>query len=114
MRLGFWNRLAVVLGAVWTIAFPTWWIVSTNARHSEIMGSGYRTCLDAAIQRGDGNGEPICFDTWLAPTTGYIKWAAWPEAAMWSALAAVAVYLVIWGVVAVVRWVWRGRSLAHD
>ncbi len=112
MRLGFWNRLALVLGTLGAFAFPSWWALSTNLEHSRVMNSGYKTCVAAASERLEPEGWENCFNIWLEPKTGYVGWSDWLQAVLWAVPVMALIYGLIWVVVWIAKWVLRGRTEA--
>lgn len=112
MRLGFWNRLALVAWVIGTLALPTWWVLSTNARHSEVMQSGYRKCLAAANESSNYESRELCWDLWVeGARLGFMGWGAWWEGLGWAAIGLGILYAIIRLCVSVAKWVWQGRAV---
>lgn len=107
IRLGFWNRLAVVIGLLTTFVAPSWGVLSSNIDMAEAKRSGHVTCLDAAK---DSSAIKICDEIWLSDL-GYSGWGYWWQAVAGTALAVAAIYSLIWLIVWIAKWVWRGRSV---
>jgi len=111
MKLGFWNRLALVAGVVGAFAWPTWWLLSSNVNHAEAMNSGLERCLKAAKTVEDNR---FCRDTWMHPERGYLGWSEWWAGVLGAGLALIVLYLIIWLVIWVAKWIWRGRQQQSD
>lgn len=111
MKLGFWNRLALVAGVLGAFAWPTWWILSSNANHAEAMGSAFERCINAAKTIGD---DKVCREIWLDSERGYLGWSQWGVGVLVAGLALIALYLIIWLVVWAAKWIWRGRQQHSD
>lgn len=111
MRLGFWNRLAVVAFVIGTIAGPSWYVLSANAEMSALQQGAYETCMAVADERRDFAAKKTCFDTLVSGSDRFLGWSEWRQAIIPTLILLVAGYLIIAGAAWVVRWVWRGRSI---
>lgn len=107
--LGFWNRLAIVAGAVITISGPTWIIVSDNSEMTQRRENGYAWCMEQAAKGGSDLTGDFCQRTWFGEPVPYLGWEQWFQGVGFAALLCVIVYALIWSVVWVAKWVWRGR-----
>lgn len=109
MRLGFWNRLALVAWVLASVGGGTYQVLSDNNKTYKALSSGYQTCMKMASE-GDGSvtGD-FCYDSWLKNmhTWGVDDWALFVGV---YALGFAVVYLIIWAAVATSKWVWRGRT----
>lgn len=106
VRLGFWNRLALVVGVLATFIIPSWSVLSSNLAMSEAKQSGHVTCLGAA---NGPDAIKLCDEIWLSQL-GYYGWGYWWLAVVNTIVAVVIVYLLIWAGVATIKWIWRGRA----
>jgi len=113
MKIGFWNRLAVVAGALFTFITPTWLVLWQQTENSRIRGEGYQTCLRAAYeQRGSGYlNEDRCWETWMNVRSGP-GWTEWWQTVGAMLLLVGVIYLIVLAIVQTCKWVWRGRQ-AH-
>lgn len=108
LRLGFWNRLAIVLiaaGALIT-ATRTWYVLASE--RVEVREEGYSACIAAVTGAEGGVTRTYCRETWISDFW-LPGWEFWLGNVGLYLLIGAAVYLVIWIAVAVIRWVWRGR-----
>lgn len=112
MRLGIWNRLAIVAATLALAIFPTWFIISENIRFAETHEKEYQNCVALALKPNDGTLTlQVCREIW--PIGGYPSygWAQWIEMFIATFVFCILVYLIIWLMVWTARWVWRGRQL---
>jgi hypothetical protein len=111
MKLGLWNRLAVVSAGLTLLATPTWWILSERAEIATSQSSAFRACAAAARENPDQYSIDFCFDTWLGDywMPGWTEW--WQAMGVVAILVAI-VYGLIWGAVWLARWIWRGRQVS--
>lgn len=109
MRLGFWNRLALVVWVIASISSGTYHVLSSNNKTYKALSAGYELCMKMS-GTGDGSitGE-YCYDNWLKNmhTLGVDDWAAFVGL---YALVFAVVYLALWAAVSTGKWIWRGRS----
>ena len=108
MRLGFWNRLAVVAGVLFTIISPTWLVVSTNLEYAQVNEEGYSSCIKGVGQNGSDLTFDSCRNIWLKNGShlGFDDWL--PLAGAYAALS-VFIYVVLWLAVWIIKWIMRGR-----
>lgn len=109
VKLGFWNRLALVVGVLALFIIPTWDVVNSNSEMAEHRISGHATCLgfadsSAAIKH--------CDETFLTDL-GDKGWGYWKIAFVNTAGGLAILYLLIWVIVATAKWIWRGRDNAN-
>lgn len=105
MKIGFWNRLAIVAAVVATVGGSTWFVLSERARAWTDQLDGYKACL----KRG-GPVEGDCFNIWLNDPKVYWGWREWFEGLVIFAVLSLALYLAIWACVVTAKWVWQGRQ----
>lgn len=109
MRLGFWNRLAIVAFVFGSFALPTWYVLSGNMELSELQQSAHKSCVAAAEQRGDVEGRDRCFDALMAGSDRFYGWSEWGNAIAPSMIGLAILYLLVAGIVQTCKWVGRGR-----
>lgn len=112
LRLGFWNRLALVVGVLFTVIAPTWLNLSNHQRALKAREGGFEACVSGVGKANSDLTYEFCRETWLAPPTGHLGWAHWLESAAIFAGIALFLYGLIWASVLVVKWILRGRSAA--
>lgn len=112
-RLGMWNRLAVVAIALTTLIAPSWFIFSERSKMMKVADDGYSRCLKIAFDpRSDGTLTPeVCSQTWFPDDKWYPGWTEWWQTAGVVLLLCVFIYLLLWGAISTVKWVWRGRQV---
>lgn len=118
MRLGFWNRLAIVASGLALLVVPAAIWLDIARSSSEASVERHALCIDRAnsdYQRHhdtnayEADGER-CWDEVMAATS---KGPGWPD--YWSfflgtAAGCAIVYLMLFGITATVKWVWAGRK----
>lgn len=110
MKLGFWNRLAIVTGALTTLIAPTWIVISERIETAEAKQSGYRACMKAFNEAPDRYDPNFCAEQWLETDWHGPGWPEWFQAIAAVAFLCLILYLLIAAAVGIVKWVWRGRS----
>lgn len=111
MRLGFWNRLALVVAAISVFALPTYFVLSHNSDHAKVMASGYDTCINKAVEQPESVPSlDYCAELWVYPKGGYWGWSVWLESVAWSVPLALVIYALLAGIIWVARWIWAGRQ----
>lgn len=117
MKLGFWNRLAIVASGITLLVAPIAVGIYQNKALQEQRQVNYDLCMKIANDLwGDGDakvhGDALqsCWNTHFPKhDTGPSAWDEWRVAFMATAFVCLVIYLMIWSVYAVSRWVWRGR-----
>lgn len=112
-KLGFWNRIALTVTAIVTIGLPTYAIINKYNGHSDYRYAVFDDCMQgaAAYTSNDGlilehekecwnKSEPFDLDKWMSE---------FPFLVIFLLLMCALVYLAIWLVVAVFKWIARGR-----
>ena len=112
MKLGFWNRLSLALGTLFTLIGSTWLVLSENDKMYDTRASGFSACLNA-IKPGSNLTYEFCNETWMTPVNS-LGLKAWAETAFAFAAFSLVVYIGIWIAVWVAKWVWRGRQVSSD
>lgn len=109
MKLGFWNRMALVAGGLGSLAGGTITVVSQNYKTAELRESGYQDCAKQVGKPGSDLSYTACHDMWrnVGHGMGLADWLMMIGA---YALVAVALYLLIALFVWLIRWVWAGRQ----
>lgn len=107
MKLGFWNRLALVASVLTTLGVPTYWVIDAANSSAEASELGFASCM-----KFDNADYTECRDLWDYSTPA--PWGEWPEAALAVAVACAAGYALIWITVRTAKWIWRGRSVDRD
>lgn len=109
MKLGFWNRLAIVLGIGGPLILGTIGFYLNYSERVEIAQEGYLGCLRSAAE-GDGTlNQDFCWEIWQE--NFYLPgWGEWAGLVGFSLALAAMLYLVIRLFVFLAQWVWRGKS----
>lgn len=122
MRLGFWNRLAIVATGLALLILPVAIQFSMANEMFETRQRLYTWCLESAKERADnavGTGVAVyaadakqCDENWKNDE-GYtpFRWGTWFEFAGGTLVFAGLLYALLWLGVIVSRWVWRGRAV---
>lgn len=117
MRLGFWNRLAIVATGVACLAGPIWYVVSGNNELESLRQAYYVACQTDAqgfLDTGDFDiyrqESQRCLDERYAENRYRYGWPEWREALVETIILSGIVYLLIFSIVRITRWVWRGRG----
>ena len=120
MRLGLWNRLAVVATALAVLIAPLWISFDIASDVSAARHQSYNNCMTIAQQRMELNlerGEPATYTTdmdqcnkeFLVP--GYaLNWKDWSEFLGGTLIVCAFIYALLWAFVATAKWVWRSRK----
>ena len=111
MKLGFWNRLSVVLVIGGAFVLGTIGHFQQMHARSEVLADGYGSCM-AGVGKGDQTLTPdFCWQVWQEDQwrPGWEDWLA--QVGILLVVGAL-IYLVIRLLVAIARWVWRGREAA--
>jgi hypothetical protein len=118
MRLGFWNRLAVV-GFVLTLLFsPIYFGIDAAQERDHLRSIMYDACMKDAKESYPDPAymkrfavERECLEKRYPIPDPYPvwTWANWWTVIQGSALGYGIIYALIWIIVATCKWVWRGR-----
>lgn len=110
LKVGFWNRVAIVAGAAISLVWPSWEILSSNAQRREVYSSGYRECMKGVGSPGSNLTGDFCYDSWLAHmyTQG---WQDWLMMIGLVGLLCIIAYTILWVIIWTGKWVWRGRTI---
>lgn len=112
MKLGIWNRLAIVLIALTSLILPTWLIVSSNVKFAKAHEEGYQACVARAMEPNDGTLTiEACREIWPVGGRTSYGMAQWWEAVGATLIACILLYGLLWVAVSVAKWVWRGREV---
>lgn len=109
MKLGFWNRLAIVVGGLGSVIGASMLVVSENYNAAMARQAGYDACSKGVGKPGSDLTFQFCHDTWLAnkSSLGLYEWA---QAVGAFALVAAVLYLLVAFLVWLIRWVLAGRQ----
>lgn len=108
MRLGFWNRLAIVAGGAWSIGYATYLTNKTVAEMSSAMEARRAQCQFDYMQ---GEIELSVHQKCLDATNAVIpRGEIWMEALGVSVGVALVAYLIIIACLSIAAWVWAGRK----
>lgn len=118
IRLGFWNRLAIALTALALVVIPAWvWIDtvhSAQTAEAQYLESCRANAMTHLLPNGLADWDKIrasdkqCWEDFAKQKGPSPR--LWGEAVGLTALLCAIIYSLIWIVVAVIKWVWRGRS----
>ena len=112
MKLGFWNRLAVVSAVLFTFLCATWMVLSTNKESSDRRAEGYSDCIKMVSESNADLTVAYCSEVWLEPPSVY-GWNEWFQFLGIFALIAAILYAIILLAVWAVKWILRGRDSVH-
>lgn len=109
MRLGFWNRLAVVATVLAVAITPVWTVSSYVGRAQTRNEAFYDLCMKLAkADRDRWAAEDRCWQDRVNLPIDPDP-SLWWQSALSAFVACVVIYLLIWTAIATARWVWRGR-----
>lgn len=111
LRLGFWNRLAIVASSLGSIGGATWMVLSANNASSKAREDGYSFCMEGLSRPGTDLTPEYCGELWLGKPLP-LGWTHWFETIGGLLLLSGAIYILIAATAWVARWVWRGRSVS--
>lgn len=115
MRLGFWNRLAIVATGLALLIAPLWIIVGINGDLDQLDTALYNACEKDAQALPLGKYYAAHDKCWKERFRGdryRPGWSQWSEYAIGTFTACAILYALIFAVNWIVRWVWRGRAPA--
>ena len=121
MRLGFWNRLAIVATGIAMIAVPLWATVVQVGDSQEFRTALYKRCqqdadrkLKQSLQQNGGasyGDAMVACDRDMMEYKGYqINWTDWLQFAGVALGICAFLYCLIWSIAFLARWVWAGRE----
>lgn len=122
MRLGFWNRLAVVATVLALLVVPVAIMVDIDRGIAETRQAYYEICVKEAASERDKatdlgrfrrhlEAERACWDSRFPADDPYRQgWSHWREYALGTLMGAAILYALLWLVVATAKWVWAGRT----
>lgn len=118
MRLGFWNRLAIVATGLAMLIAPIWYIMAVNKQIDDGREQNYHLCMAGADILKDANKYEDTFQRcWdmRFPKDDTIRpgWPAWREGVVSTLIVCAILYTLIWVIVATIKWIWRGRRAAE-
>ena len=120
MKLGFWNRLAVVGTVLAILIAPLAIMVDINAEVNDIREMSYNSCMKlvsdiyskdptAALEMLEEEKE--CWEfRFPDPDPAHQGWNEWREYALGTAQVCAILYALIWSIVSTYKWVLRGRE----
>jgi hypothetical protein len=103
VKLGFWNRLAIVAGGLFPLVGASWLILSQREEMFEARQSGYLTCVQS-------NPRANCWDLWMEGRST-LGWTDWWQTVGALVLVAMVFYALIGAAVWLAKWIWRGRQV---
>jgi len=116
MRLGLWNRLAIVSAAAYILLGSTWHVISANEAAFQDRVREYNFCISPPAKplpplRSDVIVElhKVCGKL-LESQLGVLGWSDWFSLVATYAFRALLLYGLILAAVWIGRWIWRGRS----
>ena len=115
-KLGFWNRLAVVLSGLTLALAPPISIISNDLRQARVYNEIYEKCMAAALQAGDVEEqmvqEEFCRSQRLARLDRPSPWTLsnWTVLVTGWGLICATIYAVAFAAQWLASWVWRGRE----
>jgi hypothetical protein len=115
MRLGVWNRLAIVATGLGLLIAPVAFQIKIAGEIEEARSIWYNSCLDIARERPLEEMAAAIRDcdeerSRAQKAHSAWRWALWLEFAIATLITCAIFYTLIWGSVSVVRWVWRGKD----
>lgn len=127
MKIGFWNRLAIVLIGLAVLVAPVAMQYRLAAEQTEVQQNLFGLCFDAAtkkMERAIQRQEPETFEadveacrkSWerAAETYRPFSWPVWFDLAGATLAFSIALYLLIWVGSLIGKWVLRGRDFKAD
>jgi hypothetical protein len=108
MKLGFWNRLAVVAGTLFTIGVPSWFAIVSNVERNAQNHKEFEKCANQNVKDVMGWIE-FCANLHLNDD-GKIGWGDWLQLVALSAIAWMVLYIIVWVLARIAFWVWKGRK----
>ena len=112
MRLGFWNRLALVSGALFSLTAASWNIMSSAANVADARQEGFRTCTNLMYTPNSNLTYDACREMWLEQPNSY-GFTEWITLVGVYVVLSLIVYGLIWLFVQIAKWVLRGKATAQ-
>lgn len=113
MRIGLWNRLAIVATVLACIIAPIWIWLDIAFEIEASRQLWYETCTaladDQPVLADSMAAHARCRDQRSEPSS--LGWDDWREFVGGTFVACIIIYLLIWAIAATVKWVWRGRNV---
>lgn len=113
MKLGFWNRLAIVASGIACVTGATYFVLDQNSKMATSHQIGYDACIKSVTSTPGWNSEGFktCNDIWLNEARSPTPWLGWND--WWQAMGVIALacgilYLFLWAFAEIGKWVWRG------
>jgi hypothetical protein len=109
-RLNGWQRIGIVLSVVWAVVGPIYIEQEHEAYARDEARFSYRLCRDAQSSSADPS---ECSKDYDRTYEAFLGWK--PSWGNWALLAFVPIvggWLLMWGIVALVRWIRRGFRLS--
>ena len=116
-KLNAWKRLGIVLSVIWAVGAGGYEYFSTINRASDFGALAAKVCDDSREARHLPYDEAACWtghDSPFRKNYAIMAEGVWPGT-LFLALAPLPFFwLIAWGVIAVVRWVLRGRDVTAN
>jgi len=111
LRIGFWNRLYLAIALVALIVAPIAWMFHIGAEESEASRSWIRYCetSNLSVTPSDYEGYQRCIDLRRYARPHILD--EMREAALVVVVLSVVIWVVLAGLIALARWVARGRRI---
>jgi hypothetical protein len=119
VKLGFWNRLAIVATVLAILLAPITIMVLAFNDMSKNVDALYGFCMRSADARPPnemGAAVDRCFDEmsvrYQAAGNAAYSWEFWFQLVSGTLIVCVVLYCAIWAAAMITRWIWRGRRTA--
>lgn len=116
VRIGLWNRLAIVASALTMLVLPFYVILQAEAQQQDGNLAQLKLCREIANLKKDDVAYEGCWPLYqraLIASDG-INWSYYREVVLATLIFVAVLYLLIFAVVSTAKWVWRGRSASKD
>jgi hypothetical protein len=111
MKLGMWNRLAIVGAVLSLLVLPAWLIIDANIDFAKAHEEGYSRCIEAVSKPNDGTlSVSQCREIWPIGGQSSYGWPEWREAVMATAIVYATLYVLICLIAWTAKWILRGRQ----
>lgn len=116
MKLGLWNRLAIVATVLALLIAPPAVMIDIAEDLNSSRDAWYNLCIRATEGldlEAHSKATQKCIDERYPDNDPYspFTWENWRQFAFATLVFCGVFYLMIWGISATVRWVWRGREV---